>query len=306
MRACDPERNDGRVSAHRISPALRDRPFRGRDAVSQGLVSASRLRGPEFRRVLHGVYVPAGTVVDHGIRCQAAALVLPAGAALTGHSAAWWYRVEYARRDAPVMVAMPPGARVDGPRGVKVHRTPVLESDVRIVDGMRITGPVRACWDAATLSDVGIALVVVDGLLNRRVLTSEELNRRLSVGAGTWGVRRAREVFDLADGRSESPSETQVRLLMYRAELPQPVPQFEVRLDGRFVARVDFAWPERKVILEYDGAHHADQLQMRRDRTRLNDLVTAGWVVLHATAADLHDPTRMLQALRAALTPSAA
>lgn len=290
----------------RIPATLRDRPFRGRDAISEGLASRSRLRGPEFRRVLHGVYVPAATVVDHGIRCQAAALVLPDGAVLTGHSAAWWYSVEYARADAPVMVAMPPGTRVDGPRGVKVHRTPVEESDVGIVDGMRVTAPSRACWDVATLSDLPSALVIVDGMLNRRVIAAVELHARLSAGAGIWGVRRAREVFELADGRSESPPETQVRLLMHRAELPEPIPQFEVRLAGRFVARVDFAWPDRRVILEYDGAHHADQLQMRRDRSRLNDLVTEGWVVLHATASDLHDPTRMLHVLRAALSRTAA
>lgn len=294
------------MSGLKIPPVLRERPFRGRDAVSDGLISRSRLRSPEFRRVLHGVYVPAGTIVDHGIRCQAAALVLPENAVLTGHSAAWWYGVEFARVDAPVMVAMPPGTRVDGPRGVKVHRTPVIEFDVGIVDGMRVTAPGRACWDVATLTDVGSALVIVDGMLNRRLLTSADLHHRLSAGAGTWGIRRVREVFELTDGRSESPSESQVRLIMHRAELPDPIPQFEVRLNGRFVARVDFAWPAMKVILEYDGAHHADPLQMRRDRARLNELVAAGWVVLHATASDLHDPTRLLRALRAALSPTAA
>ncbi|MGI8627127.1 MAG: endonuclease domain-containing protein [Geodermatophilaceae bacterium] len=256
--------------------------------------------------MLHGVYVPAGTVIDHGIRCLAAALILSEGAVLTGHSAAWWYSVEYARADALVMAAMPPGARVDGPRGVKVHRTPVEESDVCLVDAMRVTSPGRACWDVATLSDVPSAVATVDGMLHRGVVTPVELRSRLAAGAGIWGVRRVREVFDLADGRSESPPESEVRLLMHRAGIPEPIPQFEVRLAGRFIARVDFAWPERRVILEYDGGHHADQLQMRRDRSRLNDLVTAGWVVLHATAADLHDPSRMLHSLRAALTRPAA
>jgi hypothetical protein len=31
------------------------------------------------------------------------------------------------------------------------------------------------------------------------------------------------------------------------------VAQFSVRAEGRFVARVDFAWPELKVEVEYDG-----------------------------------------------------
>lgn len=290
----------------RLPRELLDGPFRGRDAVADGLISRTRLRGPEFRRVLHGVYVCAGTVIDHGIRCLAAGLVLPPAVALTGHSAAWLYRVDYARADAPVMIAAPSSVRLGGPRGVKVHRTPLDGADVGRVDGIRVTCPGRACWDMATLSDLPSALVIVDGMLNRGVVSGMELDRRLSSGLGQWGVRRAREVFGLSDGRSASPPETQVRLLMHRAEIPPPVPQFEVLLAGRFIARVDFAWPERKVILEYDGAHHADQLQMRRDRRRLNELVTAGWIVLHATALDLRDPTTMLHTVRTALARPAA
>jgi len=204
------------------------------------------------------------------------------------------------------MVARPPGARIDGPRGVKVHRTPVRPHDVAVVDGMRVTAPGRAAWDVSTLAEPLPALIIVDGLLRRGVLTSDELEGRLSSGAGMWGVSRARPVFNLADGRSESPAESHVRLLLHRAELPPPVLQFEVRVDGRFVARVDFAWPDRKVILEYDGAHHADAVQMRRDRKRLNELVNAGWVVLHATASDLQDPSVLLRAIRRALARPAA
>ncbi|MBA2474286.1 MAG: DUF559 domain-containing protein, partial [Pseudonocardiales bacterium] len=165
---------------------------------------------------------------------------------------------------------------------------------------MRVTSPVRAAWDVSTLSDPIPALIIVDGLLRRGVLRPEELGARLFAGAGSWGISRAREVFDLADGRSESPAESHVRLLMHRADLPPPVLQFEVRVDGRFVARVDFAWPDRRVILEYDGAYHADSMQMRRDRRRLNELMNAGWVVLHATASDLRDPGVLLGTIRRA------
>lgn len=299
-------RHASRVAALRIPPPLRERPFRARDALADGLVSRRRLLGPEFQRVLHGVYVVAGTSIDHGVRCQAARLVLPPESVLTGHSAAWWYGVPFARDDAVVMVARPPGTRVDGPRGIKVHRTPVQVEDLAIVDGMRVTSPVRAAWDVSTLAQPAPALAIVDGLLHRGVLTANALDLRLACGAGTWGVTRAREIFNLADGRSESPSETQVRLTMHRGGILPPVLQFEVRVGGKFVARVDFAWPERRVILEYDGAHHAEVLQMGRDRRRLNELVNAGWVVLHATAADLRDPTVLLRSLRSALARPAA
>ena len=67
------------------------------------------------------------------------------------------------------------------------------------------------------------------------------------------------------------------------------MPQFEVWAGGRFLGRVDFAWPEHRVVLEYDGFWHAENRQFLRDRRRLNGLVSDGWTVLHATAADLED-----------------
>ncbi len=48
------------------------------------------------------------------------------------------------------------------------------------------------------------------------------------------------------------------------------VPQHTVRgLGGRFVARVDLAFPEQRVAIEYDGARHGEPGQLARDRRRL-------------------------------------
>ncbi|WP_448625464.1 endonuclease domain-containing protein [Geodermatophilus sp. URMC 64] len=103
----------------------------------------------------------------------------------------------------------------------------------------------------------------------------------------------------LADGAAESPQETRLRLLLLRSGLPAPVAQFEVRdRDGRFVGRVDFAWPDRRVAAEYDGLWHAEPGQFARDRQRLNRLQAAGWRVVHVTAADLQRPAELLARLR--------
>jgi very-short-patch-repair endonuclease len=80
------------------------------------------------------------------------------------------------------------------------------------------------------------------------------------------------------------------------------VPQFVVRDgQGRFVGRVDLAFPDQRVAVEYDGAWHAGPGQLARDRRRLNALVAAGWRVVHLTAADLHDPDRVLAGIAGAL-----
>ena len=60
--------------------------------------------------------------------------------------------------------------------------------------------------------------------------------------------------------------------------------------EKRFVARVDLAWPELKIAIEYDGVWHAgSQGQIDHDRKRLNRLVLSGWIVIHVTAARLRD-----------------
>lgn len=72
--------------------------------------------------------------------------------------------------------------------------------------------------------------------------------------------------------------------------------------DGRFVARLDLAWPERKVAVEYDGLWHDDPEQFHRDRQRLNRLLGRDWIVLHVTAKRLRDDfDGFLAEVRAAL-----
>ena len=48
---------------------------------------------------------------------------------------------------------------------------------------------------------------------------------------------------------------------MQRGGLPARIAPYVVKADGRLLARVDFAWPELKVAVEYDGLWHADERQ---------------------------------------------
>jgi len=90
--------------------------------------------------------------------------------------------------------------------------------------------------------------------------------------------------------------------------LPAPVPQFDVVDDGRWLGRVDLAWPEARLIVEYDGEYHFDGLQIARDDARLSRLVAAGWRVIRLSAADLRDMDgivrRIETELRSPLSPA--
>src|SRR4030095_13158663 len=97
------------------------------------------------------------------------------------------------------------------------------------------------------------------------------------------------------------PPEARVRCIRRRAGLPRPKAQHRVFDDDGLIARVDFAYPELKLAIEYDGAWHGRPGELGRDRRRLNRLSDAGGRVLFVTAADLHDPERLARTIRRAI-----
>jgi very-short-patch-repair endonuclease len=89
--------------------------------------------------------------------------------------------------------------------------------------------------------------------------------------------------------------------------LPEPVPQLNVvDADGRWIARVDFAWPDQRVILECDGfEYHQDRATFERDRRRWTALTRAGWRVAVVSWHDVVDRPDYLTGLIADLLRSA-
>ncbi|HTF48102.1 MAG TPA: DUF559 domain-containing protein [Pseudonocardia sp.] len=92
----------------------------------------------------------------------------------------------------------------------------------------------------------------------------------------------------LSDPRAESPPETRLRLGLVGAGLPPPEVQYRV-VDayGYPLARVDLAYPEAKLALEYDGAVHFERHRAIRDRQRDAELAGYGWLTLRLTPDDL-------------------
>ncbi|WP_208646571.1 endonuclease domain-containing protein [Micromonospora noduli] len=132
------------------------------------------------------------------------------------------------------------------------------------------------------------AVTIVDSLLGQGLVGRETLAAMAARNADRPGARRARWVFDLADGGAESPPESQLRVRLVLSGLPRPAVQHPVRLPSGNVLHPDLAWPQYRVAVEYDGKWHSDVEQLHRDRRRLNQLVAAGWLVLHVTSRRLH------------------
>jgi hypothetical protein len=78
---------------------------------------------------------------------------------------------------------------------------------------------------------------------------------------------------------------------------------YELWVDGRFVAKLDMAWPDLKVAVEPAGyAYHSGWGAFVKDRKRHNGIVGAGWSIVLTTWGELEDdPGGFCASARAAL-----
>lgn len=287
-----------RAAAPPRRPAATAVPRVGRRG--QGRLTRGELRSPAWRRLFRDVYACADVTVTHEVRTVAAAALLLPGAVVSGRSGAVLWGVDAATTFDDVELTVPPGSPVTVVPGVRVRRRHLDPDQITTWRWVRVTSPLATAVDLARHLPIDDAVVLLDQLVVARLTTLAAVRAAVSCLTGR-GCRNARAAADLADGLSGSPQETRLRLLMHRAGLPEPVAQYVIRDDAGFVARVDFAWPEKRVVVEYEGLWHRDPRQFAADRRRLNRLIAAGWRVVFVTAADLHRPEELLRRIAAAL-----
>jgi len=236
-------------------------PFRGTAVLAAGLLTRAQLYGPRYRRVYPDVYLPAGLALNLATRSRAAyLLVRDGGGVLAGYSAAVALGADCAPRDAPAEVLVAANTRAHP--GLRIGRGIAAEQDVTTVDGMRVTAPLRTAWDLARRLPLVEAVVAVDALADTGSFAPADLLARRAGTPGARGSRRLAEVVALAEPRSGSPQETRLRVGLLRAGLPPPAVRYAVCDEHGFeLARVDLAYPEAKLAIEYDGIdeHGADE-----------------------------------------------
>ena len=120
-------------------------------------------------------------------------------------------------------------------------------------------------------------------------------------GRSDNGIVLARQAVSLVDPRAESLPESRLRVVLTLDGL-QPVPQYWIHDQHGRIARVDLAFPEQRLAVEYDGDWRDGELwALNRDRERLNRVHAAGWDVVFVTAPLLRDERRLLRTVRQAL-----
>lgn len=191
-----------------------------------------------------------------------------------------------------------------------VHHVGILsEGDVEVVNGVRLSSAARCVVEVSTIAELEAALVVANAMLNLGLISEEELIAA-AYELRYWPETLSNHVMlHLVDKRMESVAETRTSYMCWAEHLPRPEPQVDVHdEDGYAFARVDFAWTEFGVFLEFDGrikyekfrreGESLEQFLMREKAREERICQLTGWVCIRITWADLERPTATAKRIR--------
>lgn len=276
----------GRLTAD--FPLPHDLPFTRQQAADAGVTrrSLDRLVSEGLvRRPIKGVYVGTHVADSLSLRAECLRLVVPDDCVIVDRHAGWLH-------GAPMVLA--PGEHLEvrrlsvfRPSGHGRLRNDLSASgernltagDMMVVGGLAVTTPLRTAWDLGRVRWTDEAISGIDAMFRLGAFGREEFLSGIERFRGMRWVTTLRAIGPVADGRSESPGESVLRLRCIEANL-SVVPQVAVWRFGELLGRIDLADEDLLLGLEYDGAEwHSSPEQLQHDRQRRENLLDAGWII---------------------------
>lgn len=279
-------------------PLPLDRPFTRADAhrlgVSRHYLRVLIARGL-IRQLVYGAYAVTQLRQSIEVCASALRLVVRDSAIITDRTAAWLHGIDVLPRCAvhepvPLDVFSADESRLRRPGIASGIRT-LTDEDVMVVQGVRVTTPLRTALDLGRMLPRYDAIGALDGFL-RAGVERDPLLAGVDRFKGYRGVVQLRELAPLADPRAESMPESALRLHGKDAGLPALEPQFWVCDEwGREVYRLDLALPALRYGAEYHGERfHRGRDNEARDEQRGEWLEGRDWELDVFWKNDLYGP----------------
>lgn len=172
-------------------------------------------------------------------------------------------------------------------RGVVAWADAVDDDEICLIGDIRLTNPLRTAVDLACRLPEDAAVAAIDALARATRLKVADIELAAQRYTGRKGIKQARASIALVDPGSEFPQETWLRLLVVRAGYPPPQTQHPIYNEyGALIGEADLAWPELKIVMEYEGLHHTDPDVLRKDIARIGAMIEMGWTVIRVTCRD--------------------
>lgn len=258
------------------------------DLVEAGSAAQSDPRFSEDRRA------------QHLAAARAALLTLADDCVVSHGSAALSQRLPTYRAPAEdVWVTAPRHGRIVA--GTHRMLGTVEPVDRDIMAGVPVTSVARTALDLARRRPPHESLVALDAAAARVGL--RELRAAMARLDWVYDLRRLSEALTLTASAAESPLESISRGWMHECGVVPPLLQEWVTADDGRRYRVDFLWPDHRVIGEADGlGKYASIADVQAEKLREDALRRAGYTVVRWTYHELvTNPAAVIDRIRAAL-----
>jgi very-short-patch-repair endonuclease len=254
------------------------------------------VRRGELRRIHRGVYL-VGQTWTRLTPYMAAALAGGPGATISHRSAIYLDQLlPCPARPGRIHITVPGRHRVGDGRLITHETTSLAAHEVREVDGIPVTAPIRTLVDFAgdDATDIELDRAVAEafalGLTNRASMLRAMPRRP--------GSARLRALLDDPRGPRKTRSRPERHLLsrLRRAGAPEPLTNHKI---GRW--EVDFFWPEHRLVVEVDAyATHSSPWAVKRDRRKDAYLQERGLEVIRVMDDEIDDDAvfRIVRRLR--------
>ncbi|OBB19628.1 hypothetical protein A5761_00290 [Mycolicibacterium setense] len=247
------------------------------------------VRAGRLIRVRRGVY--ALNPPDVSARLAALDLALGQHIVACMHTAAQLYGFD-TETDGRLHI-VDPGVRVRPSVDLMVHQR--IGAPLKKIDGRLVTAPAWTAVEIARTLRRPRALAVLDAALRTGCCSPVELAAAVDEQKGRRGIVKVRELIEVADGRAESPMESEARLVFIDGGLPLPELQYEIIDRQGKLWRVDFAWLDAMVVAEYESMDwHASPEALKHDRTKTARLQECGWTSIPIVVDDVRKQPREL------------
>ena len=263
-------------------------------------VGRHRLRGRDLAHPFRGVYAVGSGELHVNDRCRILQARLPLDACFWGPTAAAVLQIPLPwklEQSRLVHVAVPAPRTAPTGKDIRGHSVRLDPSDVGRWGDLRITTPARTWCDLASRLALAQLVAAGDFLIQWRtpMTTTEQLASAVRTHASRPGRSKLVEALPLLDDRSESPKESELRVVLVKAGLSGLEVNVPITTTDGYRYRADLAFPRRKTIVEFQSRFHDPAINFRADMTRISRLEADGWVVIQINSDDLADPDELVR-----------
>lgn len=229
------------------------------------------------------------------------------GVSVAAHgTAAELHGLERLGRPSSTVRLLKPSGGAWRDRDVSVGVAQLPPRHVCAINGVPATAVARTVVDLARRTTHMSGVVLADSAL-RAGCSRSDLEQILADCHDWPGVPNACRAVAFASPLAESVLESISRVAFADAGLPAPQLQVNLSDAQGFIGRVDFLWPEQRVVGEADGlGKYKDILDLQLEKLRQERIERAGWVVARWTWDDIWNAAAITtERVRAALARGA-